>query len=120
MKKGQKPNANEKQLREAAHRGMDRTMVFCLTALADKCGFSREQLIDFCIGCPMARKHGREKEFLRWPKYKSNYILTFDRMLDERRRRKLDSSWRLQTGIDVFNWWMEYDIIPGQMDLFED
>lgn len=47
MKKGQKPNANEKQLREAAHRGMDRTMVFCLTALADKCGFTREQLIDF-------------------------------------------------------------------------
>ena len=40
MKKGKKPNANEKQLREAAHRGMDRTMVFCLTALADKCGFS--------------------------------------------------------------------------------
>ena len=23
------------------------------------------------------------------------------------------------TGIDVFNWWMEYDTIPGQMELGE-
>ena len=46
MKKG-KPNANESQLRAAAHRGMDRTMVFCLTALSDKMGCTREQLIEF-------------------------------------------------------------------------
>lgn len=44
---GQKPNANEAQLRSAAHRGMDRTMVFCLTALADKFGWEQEQLVDF-------------------------------------------------------------------------
>lgn len=47
MKKGTKPNANPQQLREAAHRGMDRTMVFCLTALADKMGFEQEQLVRF-------------------------------------------------------------------------
>ena len=46
-KKGKKPNANEQQLREAARRGMDRTMVFCLTALADKMGFERDQLVEF-------------------------------------------------------------------------
>lgn len=23
------------------------------------------------------------------------------------------------TSQDVFNWWMEYDILPGQMDLLE-
>jgi hypothetical protein len=22
--------------------------------------------------------------------------------------------------IDVFNWWMEYDVLPGQVDLFEE
>ena len=22
------------------------------------------------------------------------------------------------TAMDVFNWWMEYDILPGQVDLF--
>lgn len=24
------------------------------------------------------------------------------------------------TGVDIFNWWMEYDILPGQIDLFEE
>lgn len=74
-----------------------------------------------CIGCPMAGTKGREKEFLRWPQYKENYILAFDRMLKERiRRGKYDSTWRLATARDVFNWWMEYDVMPGQLDLFED
>ena len=47
MKKGQKPNANEAQLRAAMNNGSDKTMVFCLTALADKEGFDRERLIRF-------------------------------------------------------------------------
>lgn len=47
MKKGQKPNANEKQLRDAVREGMDKTMVFCLTALADKMGFDRDKLVEF-------------------------------------------------------------------------
>lgn len=75
-----------------------------------------------CIGCPMAAKHGRETEFARWPRYKMAYLKAFDRMLTERQRRgKLDGSWRMgTTAQDVMNWWMEYDILPGQMDLFED
>lgn len=74
-----------------------------------------------CVGCPMASKKGREAEFARWPKYKNLYIHAFDKMLEERNRRdKLDSSWRMgSTGKDVFNWWMEYDTIPGQMDIFD-
>ena len=35
-----------------------------------------------CIGCPLAGKHKREAEFERWPKYKTAYILAFDRMLE--------------------------------------
>lgn len=46
-RKGPAPNANEKQLRAAAHMGMDKTMVYCLTALADKMGFDRDKLVDF-------------------------------------------------------------------------
>lgn len=46
-RKGPAPNANEAQLRAASHRGMDRTMVFCLTALSDKMGFEQEQLVRF-------------------------------------------------------------------------
>lgn len=74
-----------------------------------------------CVGCPMAAKKGREAEFARWPKYKELYIKAFDNMLEERKRRgKLEGSWRMgATGRDVFNWWMEYDILPGQMDIFD-
>ena len=70
-----------------------------------------------CVGCPMARKKGREAEFLRWPKYKNLYLMAFDNMLKERERRgKLEGSWRMgTTANDIFNWWMEYDILPGQM-----
>lgn len=75
-----------------------------------------------CVGCPMAGKHGREEEFLRWPKYKKLYINAFDKMLQERARKgKTVGTWRMGTsGKDVFNWWMEYDILPGQMDMFEE
>ena len=74
-----------------------------------------------CVGCPMAGKKGREAEFIRWPKYKDLYIKAFDNMLENRKLRgKVDGSWRMGvTGRDVFNWWMEYDIVPGQMDIFD-
>ena len=70
-----------------------------------------------CIGCPMARTKGRERAFSRWPKYKALYIRAFDKMLSERKRKGLDTPWK--DALDVFNWWMQYDILPGQttMDL---
>ena len=68
-----------------------------------------------CIGCPLAGKRKRETEFARWPKYKAAYISAFDRMVKERKRRGLTTEW--ETGTDVFNWWMEYDVLPGQMEM---
>lgn len=76
-----------------------------------------------CVGCPMAGRSRREKEFLRWPAFKRNYIAAFDRMIQERYRKgKMEGNWRLgTTGIDVFNWWMEYaDYLPGQIDILEE
>ena len=75
-----------------------------------------------CVGCPMAGTQGREEEFIRWPKFKNLYVRAFERMLKERERRgKMVGTWRMgTTGQDVFNWWMEYDILPGQIDLFEE
>lgn len=72
-----------------------------------------------CIGCPNARKHGREREFLRWPKYKAQYLRTFAKMIQERERKGLlAGTWRRgTTPEDVFNWWMEYDVLPGQIDM---
>ena len=75
-----------------------------------------------CIGCPMAAKAYRGREFIRWPKYKENYIKTFDKMLADRIViGKPSTTWR--TGQEVFDWWIadterpkKYD--PNQMDLF--
>lgn len=64
-KKGSMPNANSKQLREAARRGMDRTMVFCLTALADKFGWEREQLYEF-IGAVSNLADGIIKGYVKY------------------------------------------------------
>ena len=79
------------------------------------CGFSRVG----CIGCPMARKAGRYKEFARYPAYQDMYIRAFDRMIEERSRRgELDGTRRAwSTGKDVFHWWMEDGVLPGQMEI---
>ena len=81
-----------------------------------RCGFYRVG----CIGCPMAGKH-RKMEFERYKKIKLAYIRAFDRMLEERRRRgKMTGGMRWgETGLDVFNWWMENDVLPGQEVLEE-
>ena len=77
-----------------------------------------------CIGCPMASQHGREREFLRWPTYKGTYLKSFEKMLEVRKSRgkpfTINGEKRFDaTPQDVFNWWMEYDTIPGQMSLDE-
>lgn len=79
------------------------------------CGFDRVG----CIGCPLAGKHKREIEFSNYPKYKAMYIQTFERMLEERKRRgKMQEPWRIGSrGIDVFRWWMEDGNVPGQMEM---
>lgn len=74
-----------------------------------------------CIGCPMAGTKGREREFARWPKYKGAYLRAFDKMLVQREKRgKMDGTWRTGTRAeDVYNWWMKYDILPGQISIEE-
>ena len=65
-----------------------------------------------CIGCPMASKT-RIMEFARYPKFKAAYIRAFDKMLARRIAKRKDvHSWR--SGVDVFHWWMEDGVLPGQ------
>lgn len=78
-----------------------------------KCGFYRVG----CIGCPLAKKQIRQIEFARFPQYKKNYILAFDRMIKERERKGLQTDWK--TGQDVFYWWMEDNVLPGQINFFD-
>lgn len=35
----------------------------------------------------------------------------------KQRGKVADTDWG--TGTDVFNWWMEYDVLPGQMEMEE-
>lgn len=79
------------------------------------CGFSRVG----CVGCPMAGSKGRQKEFAYWPKFQELYIKAFDRMLEERRRRgRINDTWQIgTTGKDIFHWWMEDGVLPGQITL---
>ena len=65
-----------------------------------------------CIGCPMAAA-ARYMEFARYPKIKAAYVRAFDRMLARRIEKGKDAhSWR--SGVDVFHWWMEDGVLPGQ------
>ena len=76
-----------------------------------------------CVGCPMATAKTRILEFARYPKIKAAYIRAFDRMLDERRRRgKMGGPiFRMgDTGVDVFHWWMEDGVLPGQFEIEEE
>lgn len=70
-----------------------------------------------CIGCPMAGK-ARYKEFADFPQYRGMYILAFERMLEEIKRRGGKPTWTC--GEEVFLWWMEDKNVVGQMDLFKD
>lgn len=65
-----------------------------------------------CVGCPLANVKMRMMEFSRYPKIKAAYIRAFDRMNLERRKRGLPCQW--QSGVDVFHWWMEDGVLPGQ------
>jgi phosphoadenosine phosphosulfate reductase len=94
--------------------GYVRSENICLNPLY-QCGFDRVG----CIGCPMAATKGRQFEFARYPKYKAMYIAAFGRMLEERKRRgKMQGTWNMETTAeDVFHWWMEDGVLPGQMEL---
>lgn len=65
-----------------------------------------------CIGCPMAGK-SRHKEFADYPKIKQAYIRAFDRMLEVRKQRGMETQWK--SGEEVFLWWMEDENISGQL-----
>ena len=82
------------------------------------CGFKRLG----CIGCPMSTHQSEELE--RWPKYKAQYIRSFEKMLQVRRDRGIMSEgWK--TGTEVMDWWIHggskcTEQIDGQTDLWED
>lgn len=68
-----------------------------------------------CIGCPMGRTRIRLREFYYWPKYKEHYLKAFGRMMEENKRKKLQTSWR--DAEEVYHWWIEDGVLPGQIEM---
>lgn len=71
-----------------------------------------------CPGCPKADRKDRELEFVRWPAFKNMYMIAFRNMIAFRKKEQKPTAWAKPE--EVFDFWMEYDILPGQMDLFEE
>jgi phosphoadenosine phosphosulfate reductase len=63
-------------------------------------GFSRLG----CIGCPFGGPKQQAAQFIRWPKFRAMYIRAFGRMLDERNKRGLETTWK--TPEEVMSWWL--------------
>ena len=59
-----------------------------------------------CIGCPMASKKQRIKDFEQYPKFKALYIKAFDKMIANYPETK-EKTWN--NGQDVFEWWVNQD-----------
>lgn len=69
-----------------------------------------------CIGCPMSTTKIQELEM--YPKYKEQFIRTFDKMLEKKKKQgKLDARWT--DGEAVYKWWIEDKSIAGQMNIFD-
>lgn len=56
-----------------------------------------------CIGCPMDTD--RAKVLEAYPKFKRQYIRTFDKLVELRKEKGLSCTW--QNGEEVYNWWIE-------------
>lgn len=67
-----------------------------------QCGFKRVG----CIGCPMAGKKKMKFEFEKYPKYKENYIRAFDRMLEQRKEKGMETTLDWKSGEEVMDWWL--------------
>ena len=58
-----------------------------------------------CIGCPMKSTRMRKEDFKRWYRYARMYKKAFQRMIDERKKRGLNTEAWL-TPDDVMYWWL--------------
>lgn len=67
-----------------------------------------------CIGCPMQGKKGMIADFIKYPKYRDNYLRAFERMIEARKKAGLKTEWK--NARDVMMWWVGDD--PRQLSLF--
>lgn len=71
-----------------------------------------------CVGCPIASTKIRYANFKRWPKYKAMYCAAIERNLQKMQAEGKNPI--RDTVEDLFHWWMEDGVLPGQLSLEED
>lgn len=75
-----------------------------------------------CIGCPLSSKN-QKRELQAYPKIKEMYIISFERMLEYRKSKGMETEWK--TGEEVYKWWIgevkkQESQIEGQCSMFGD
>lgn len=94
------------------------TECICMNPLYE-CGFKRVG----CVGCSLGGNASMKREFAMFPKYKNAYIKAFERMIERRKQlgKQINMYWGT-TAVDIFHWWMEDGVLPGQgvMEGFEE
>ena len=69
-----------------------------------------------CIGCPMQGGKGMIADFIKYPKYRDNYLRAFDRMLQARKAAHLETTDEWRDARSVMMWWVGDN--PDQPSLF--
>lgn len=59
-----------------------------------------------CIGCPMGRANGMERQFEQYPTYRRAYTNAFAKMIEERKRKGLAEKPNWDTPENVMHWWI--------------
>ena len=59
-----------------------------------------------CIGCPMASKYIRRRDFARWPQYERLWRKACEDVVRVRKKRGLSCYGGIDTGEGYFTWWM--------------
>lgn len=71
-----------------------------------------------CIGCQQQGGEGMKADFIRYPKYRDNYLRAFKRMLEARKEAGLPIDERWQNPYFVMMWWCGDN--PLQYSLFSE
>lgn len=71
-----------------------------------------------CIGCPMARYGGRTRDFIRYPKYKDEYMRVCRKIIEVRKAQGLPV--QTEKAEDYFNNWIGNPNCVGQLSIFDE
>ena len=101
------------------HYGIEVNPLYAVKQIGDKyCPFGDKRV--GCIGCPMQNGKGMIVDFIRYPKYRDNYLRAFKRMQEKRKADGLplfgNDVYGEMTAREIMMWWVGDD--PRQLSIF--